>query len=140
MTPEEFYHFNKLKKLSSKETLFEMRVKSLDWMLGCFLKGTIRRKTIVNLIPLVELDDLLLYMEERERYEDCATIKDVIDIVYKQKYLTRENMSLKRKNEIIKLLTKTIETEKLKTGGGNKELIEKLEIKLEDVINKKPKK
>jgi len=105
-----------------------------------FFKRNNQKKNNCKFNSIVELDDLLLYMEERERYEDCVIIKDVIDIVYKQKYLTRENMSLKRKNEIIKLLTNTIDTEKLKTGGGNKELIEKLEIKLEDVINKKPKK
>ena len=81
MTPEQFYHLDKLR---NKETIFEMRVKSLEWMLGCFLKGTIRRRTILNLIPESELDTLLIYMEERERYEDCVIIKDVIDIIYKK--------------------------------------------------------
>ena len=33
MTPEEYYYQNKLKKYT-QNTLFEMRVKSLDWMLG----------------------------------------------------------------------------------------------------------
>lgn len=137
MTPEQFYHLNKLKEM---DTIFEMRVKSLEWMLGCYLKGTIRRRTIINLIPIEELDKLIVHMEEKERYEDCATIRDVINIVYKQKYLSKENMSSKRKKEIIRLLENTIRKEQEKKGGGNKELIEKLEIKLQEVKDRKIKK
>jgi hypothetical protein len=137
MTPEQFYHLNKLKEM---DTIFEMRVKSLEWMLGCYLKGTIRRRTIINLIPIEELDKLIVHMEEKERYEDCATIRDVINIVYKQKYLSKENMSTKRKKEIIRLLENTIRKEQEKKGGGNKELIEKLEIKLQEVKDRKIKK
>ncbi len=37
MSPEEFFHRN---QLVSKKEIFEMRVKSLDWMLNCFKKGT----------------------------------------------------------------------------------------------------
>jgi hypothetical protein len=37
----------------------------------------------VNLIPLGNLEILLEHMEGRERYEDCAIIKEVIDTVYK---------------------------------------------------------
>lgn len=40
----------------------------------------------------------------------------------------------KRREEIIKNLQNTIDTESQKVGGGNKELIEKLEFKLEDII------
>jgi len=39
MSPEEFYKINKMRL--NKEVLFEMRVKSLEWMLGCYHKGTI---------------------------------------------------------------------------------------------------
>ena len=137
MTPEQFYHLNKLKEM---DTIFEMRVKSLEWMLGCYLKGTIRRRTIINLIPIEDLDKLIVHMEEKERYEDCATIRDIINIVYKQKYLSKENMSTKRKKEIIRLLENTIRKEQEKKGGGNKELIEKLEIKLQEVKDRKIKK
>lgn len=136
MTPEEFYYLDKLR---NKETIFEMRVKSLEWMLGCFLNGTIRRRTILNLIPESELDTLLIYMEERERYEDCVIIKDVIDIIYKQEYIHKD-MSTKRQKEIIGLLENTIKIEKEKHGGGNGELIEKLTEKLQKVIDWKPKK
>ena len=51
MTPEEFYWKDKI----NKTNLYEMRLKSLDWMLGCFDRGTIRKSTIVNLIPKQQL-------------------------------------------------------------------------------------
>lgn len=139
MTPEEYYYRNKLKGFN-EEALFEMRVKSLEWMLGCYKKGTIRRRTIVNLIPLGNLYDLLNHMEGVERYEDCQIIKEVIDTIYEQNHKDSD-MSKKRKLEIIGLLENTIRKEQEKKGGGNKELIEKLSEKLEDVreksINKK---
>ena len=47
-------------------------------------------------------------------------------------------MSKKRQKEIINLLENTIKVESEKVGGGNKELIEKLQEKLEDVRAKKP--
>ena len=137
MTPEEYYYQNKLKKYT-QNTLFEMRVKSLDWMLGCFKKGTIRRTTIINLIPLGNLYELLQHMEVEERYEDCQIIKEVIDTIYEHD--KKSNMSSKRKKEIIRLLENTIRTESEKKGGGNKELIAKLEIQLEDVREFKSKK
>lgn len=139
MTPEEYYYRNKLKGFN-EEALFEMRVKSLEWMLGCYKRGTIRRRTIVNLIPLGNLYDLLNHMEGVERYEDCQIIKEVIDTIYEQNHKDSD-MSKKRKLEIIGLLENTIRKEQEKKGGGNKDLIEKLSEKLEDVrekpINKK---
>jgi hypothetical protein len=77
--PEEFFHRN---NIINKSEIFEMRVRSLEWMLGCYKKGTIRKATIVNLIPLGNLQILLKHMEGRERYEDCAIIKEVMDTVY----------------------------------------------------------
>lgn len=138
MGPEEFYNRNRL-KLINRETLFEMRVKSLDWMLGCYNKGTIRRRTIINLIPLQNLYELLNHMEEVERYEDCMIIKEVIDTIYEQNNIKRNTMSKKRREEIIGLLTNTIQKEKEKTGGGNTEIIEKLSKKLEQVREGKKK-
>ena len=135
MTPEQFYHLSKLKDINS---IYEMRVKSLDWMLGCYIKGTIRRRTIINLIPLAQLYDLQDYMLERERYEDCAVIRDVIEIIYEQTKLI-DTMSKKRVKEIIGLLENTIQKEQQKTGGGNQELIDKLTIKLENLYDWKPK-
>jgi hypothetical protein len=79
MTPEEYY-YKYIRK--DNEVLYEMRIKSLKWMLGCFEKGTIRKPTIVNLIPLSELYSLLEWLEERERYEQCLIVKEVIDKIY----------------------------------------------------------
>ena len=92
MGPEEFFHRN---QLISKKEIFEMRVKSLDWMLDCFKKGTIRRQTIVNLIPLQDLYKLLDHLEEIERYEDCIIIKEVIDAIYFKIDTNIDNMSKK---------------------------------------------
>ena len=79
-------------------------------------------------------------MEGVERYEDCQIIKEVIDTIYEQNHKDSD-MSKKRKLEIIGLLENTIRKEQEKKGGGNKDLIEKLSEKLEDVrekpINKK---
>jgi len=133
--PEEFFHRN---RLINENELFEMRVRSLEWMLGCFKNGTIRRRTIVNLIPLANLYDLLKHMEDLERYEDCIIVKEVIDTVYEQTNLIN-NMSTKKQKEIISLLEETINSEKEKVGGGNTELIEKLEKKLVQVKDWTPK-
>tara|TARA_B100000900_G_C20545260_1_gene702258 strand:+ start:978 stop:1388 length:411 start_codon:yes stop_codon:yes gene_type:complete len=136
MTPEEYYYKYVVK---DKTIIYEMRIKSLAWMLGCYKKGTIRRNTIINLIPLSELYGLLSWLEERERYENCATVKEVIDTIYESD-LKSKTMSKKRQKEIINLLENTIRTEQEKVGGGNKELIEKLQDKLEDVREKQIKK
>ena len=83
MTPEQFYWRNKINSFR-KNDIREMRIQSLDWMLGCYRKGTIRRRTIINLIPLGNLYSLLHELEEEERYENCAIIKTVIDEIYEQ--------------------------------------------------------
>ena len=134
MTSEEYYYKYVQK---DKAIIYEMRIKSLAWMLGCYKKGTIRRNTIINLIPLSELYGLLSWLEERERYENCATVKEVIDTIYEPN-INLNTMSKKRQKEIINLLENTIKVESEKVGGGNKELIEKLQDKLEDVRAKKP--
>jgi|14_taG_2_1085336.scaffolds.fasta_scaffold16811_2 hypothetical protein len=128
MGPEEFFHRNRV--ISTKE-MFEMRVKSLDWMLDCYNRGTIRRKTIVNLIPLQDLYTILDHLEEIERYEDCMIIKEVIDTIYLKLDTNIENMSKKKRLEVIKNLENTLFKESLKVGGGNKELMIKLQAKLD---------
>ena len=128
MGPEEFFHRNRV--ISTKE-MFEMRVKSLDWMLDCYKNGTIRRKTIVNLIPLQDLYTILEHLEEIERYEDCMIIKEVIDTIYLKLDTNIENMSKKKRLEVIKNLENTLFKESLKVGGGNKELMVKLQAKLD---------
>lgn len=129
MGPEEFFHRS---RLIDENEIFEMRVLSLSWMLDCYQKGTIRRNTIINLIPLDNLYRLLKHLEDVERYEDCAVIKDVIDIIYEQTKPV-EIMSTKKQKEIIGLLESTIKSEQDKVGGGNSEVIEKLEKKLNQV-------
>ena len=82
MTPEEYYY--KYVRKDNK-ILHEMRITSLPWMLGCFEQGTIRKRTIVNLIPLSELNTRLEWLEEQERYEECQTVKTVIEKIYESK-------------------------------------------------------
>lgn len=144
MTPEEFYYKDRLGRLAStKETIFEMRLRSLSWMLDCFRKGTIRRRTIVNLIPLANLYDMLYILEEQERYEDCIVVSEVIDEIYENNFTEIKNknqaMSIKKQKEIISLLESTIKSEKEKVGGGNDELIGKLQEKLQQVRDWKSK-
>jgi len=78
MTPEEFYYMEKIKGRS----LFEMRVRSLGWVLDCFRKGKIRKRTLKNLIPEQELEYLLLQLQDDERYEDCAVVRDILKEIY----------------------------------------------------------
>ena len=66
MTPEEFYWKN---KLSNDEYMKEIRIRSLSWVLDCYERGTIRRRTIKGLISEESLLLLLKEMEEVERYE-----------------------------------------------------------------------
>ena len=132
MTPEEFYWNN---KLTNQEYMKEIRVRSLAQMLDCYQRGTIRRRTIKNLIPKASLEILLQEMEERERYEDCAVIKNVIDTIYQPLEIKINNMSIKKQKEIVSLLKSTISDEQKKISGGNKELIESLTRKLEQVKN-----
>jgi hypothetical protein len=78
MTPEEFYWKDKIQNLD----LTEVRLNSLGWVLDCYNRGTIRKRTIKQLIPKQSLDELLKEMEDLERYEDCITIKELLDIIY----------------------------------------------------------
>jgi hypothetical protein len=78
MTPEEFYWKDKLQNLD----LMEVRLNSLGWVLDCYNRGTIRKRTIKQLIPKSSLENILTQMEELERYEDCITIKEILDIIY----------------------------------------------------------
>ena len=78
MTPEEFYWNDKVKNLD----LTEVRLNSLGWVLDCYNRGTIRKRTIKQLIPKSSLENLLIQMEDLERYEDCIIIKELLDIIY----------------------------------------------------------
>jgi hypothetical protein len=79
MTPEEFYWREKLK---GRPNLFDTRVKSIGWVLDCLNRGTIRKRTIKSLITESDLNEILERLVEMERYEDCITIKELIDLIY----------------------------------------------------------
>ena len=78
MTPEEYYWKQKIENLN----FTEVRLNSLGWVLDCYNRGTIRKRTIKQLIPKGSLENLLIQMEDLERYEDCITIKELLDIIY----------------------------------------------------------
>ena len=82
MTPEEFFHFDKL----SQNTIYEMRILSLGWVLKSYRDGRIRRNTIINLIQQPQLEDLLQYLIDQERYEECAVVRDILKEVYTIQY------------------------------------------------------
>lgn len=81
MTPEEFYWREKLR---GRPDLFDTRVRSIGWVLDCFNRGTIRKNTIKSIISEADLEDILKRLEETERYEDCITIKELIDLIYNE--------------------------------------------------------
>jgi hypothetical protein len=131
MTPEEFHH---LDKINNSEYMREIRVRSLAWMLDCYENGTIRRRTIKGLISEQSLIKLLKEMEEDERYEDCATIKEILDRIYNPlNFNENEPMSKKRQKEIIELLEATLLEESTKPNGGNSDIVSALTKKLEKV-------
>lgn len=78
MGPEEFYYRDRINQTNA----FEMRIISLQWMLDCYRRGTIRKKTILGLIPDIQLIEMLQWLEDEERYEDCVIIKNVLDEIY----------------------------------------------------------
>jgi hypothetical protein len=78
MGPEEFYYIDKINRINT----FEMRIVSLQWMLDCYRRGTIRRATIIGLIPDIQLIEMLQWLEDEERYEDCVIVKNVLDEIY----------------------------------------------------------
>ena len=138
MTPEEFHH---LDKINNSEYMREIRVRSLAWMLDCYENGTIRRRTIKGLISEQSLIKLLKEMEQDERYEDCATIKEILDRIYNPlNFNENEPMSKKRQKEIIELLEATLLEESTKPNGGNSDIVSALTKKLEKVKNWEKKK
>lgn len=82
MGPEEFFHLDRI----SESDVYEMRVKSLGWVLDCYRVGKIRKKTITNLIEKEQLNHVLEYLINKERYEDCAIVRDILKEVYEAEY------------------------------------------------------
>jgi hypothetical protein len=82
MSPEEFFHLDRI----NQSVIYEMRIRSLGWVLDCFRNGKIRRNTIINLIQQPQLEDLLHYLIDQERYEECAVVRDILKEVYTIQY------------------------------------------------------
>lgn len=87
MSPEEFFHLDRI----NQNVIYEMRVRSLGWVLDCFRIGKIRRNTIKNLIEEPQLHEILEYLLEQERYEECAIVRDILNEVYNGKYEEKIN-------------------------------------------------
>ena len=49
-----------------------------------YTKGTIRKGTIVSLIPYPSLVDLLTDLESEERYEDCGVVWKLMETLYNE--------------------------------------------------------
>lgn len=82
MGPEEFFHLDRI----IESDVYEMRVKSLGWVLDCYRNGKIRKTTIINLIQKEQLQHVLEYLIQNERYEDCAIVRDILNEVYTVQY------------------------------------------------------
>jgi protein-arginine kinase activator protein McsA len=87
MGPEEFFHLDRI----SESGVYEMRVKSLGWVLDCYRIGKIRKNTIINLIDKEQLYHVLEYLIDKERYEQCAIVRDILNEVYNGKYEEKTN-------------------------------------------------
>ena len=68
-----------------------IRVQSLGWVLDSFRRGTIKRSTIVELIPYSSLNSLLSELEREELYEDCQVVFNLMNEIYKENEKRNEN-------------------------------------------------
>ena len=75
-----FYHMDEL----DINQLRWIRVQSLGWVLDSFRRGTIKRSTIVELIPYSSLNSLLSELEGEELYEDCQVVFNLMNEIYKE--------------------------------------------------------
>ena len=75
--------FYELDELDIKQLRW-IRVQSLGWVLESFRKGTIKRSTIVELIPYSSLNSLLSELVEEEEYEDCQVVFNLMNEIYKE--------------------------------------------------------
>ena len=68
-----------------------IRVQSLGWALKQFREGTIRRNTIIELIPYSSLNSLLFELEKDELYEECSVVFALMNEIYKENEKRNEN-------------------------------------------------
>jgi hypothetical protein len=81
MGPEEFHYLDRIQNEYFKN-MREVRITSLYWVWDNLQsnRGTIKRSTIVELIPYTSLYQLLSELEEEERYEDCKVVYDIMQL------------------------------------------------------------
>ena len=84
MGPEEFHYMDKFSNQYFKN-MREVRISSLYWVWDNLSSnsGSIRRETIIELIPYQSLEKLLSELEEEERYEDCVVVRDIMNLYEK---------------------------------------------------------
>jgi len=60
----------------------EVRITSLYWVWDNLQsnRGTIKRTTIISLIPYQSLSQLLDELIDEERYEDCSVVRDIMKL------------------------------------------------------------
>ena len=81
MGPEEFHYMDKFSNQYFKN-IREVRISSLYWVWDNLSSnsGSIRRKTIIELIPYQSLSRLLGELVSEERYEDCVVVRDIMEL------------------------------------------------------------
>ena len=84
MGPEEYHYLDKFSNEYFKN-MREVRISSLYWVWDNLSSnsGSIRRKTIIELIPYTSLSQLLSELVEEERYEDCVVVRDIMNLYEK---------------------------------------------------------
>jgi len=84
MNPEEFHYLDKFNNEYFRN-MREVRITSLYWVWDNLSSnsGSIRRKTIIELIPFKSLQRLLDELVEEERYEDCVVVRDIMNLYEK---------------------------------------------------------
>lgn len=84
MGPEEFHYMDRFSNQYFKN-MREVRISSLYWVWDNLSSnsGSIRRETIIELIPYTSLEKLLSELVEEERYEDCVVVRDIMNLYEK---------------------------------------------------------
>ena len=81
MGPEEFHYLDKFNNEYFRN-MREVRISSLYWVWDNLSsnRGTIKRATIIQLIPYKSLSQLLSELVDEERYEDCVVVRDIMEL------------------------------------------------------------
>jgi hypothetical protein len=81
MGPEEFHYLDKFNN-EYFQNMREVRISSLYWVWDNLnsSQATIKRSTIIELIPYTSLSQLLSELVDEERYEDCVVVRDIMEL------------------------------------------------------------